>query len=348
MAGAALLREIGEIPETLAAVLAAAPPQVAELWAPAAPAGGGTLWIVGNGTSLHAALGAEALHRRHAPAAGPRVVAAAAHGFLRHPPRLGPGDLVLGLSVSGESGDVLAVERAVRGTAPFVGLTNAPDSTLARTAALTLGLHAGVAQVPSTTKTYVASLAVLYLVVLALLDRQAAAPPEVRAGLDGLPAAARRVLARVAAPADRLAGDLAGARRCLVYGAGPLYPLALELALKCKEVAVLHAEAVETGEMLHGAMAVVDGDTRVVGLVGAPDSGAGARVARFAAALGGPPVLTIGPAGASLDTGEPLNEWLAPFLACIPGYLLARSAALARGVDPDMPDWYELYLHLTR
>ncbi len=304
--------------------------------------------VIGNGTSLHSALAAAALHRRLADAGDPTVVALPAGEFRHYLPALGAGDAVIGISASGEFRDVLAVVEALRGRVPTVGIVHEPGSTLDRTADHVVRSGGGPGGAPVMTKTFVATLAATHLVLGELLG--GARADAVRAGLV---AAAGHVDAAVAAAAPRvpaLADALVAAEHVFVVGSGNAAAAAFEAALKLKEMALVHAEGAESWEMASGAATIVGPATVVVALApGGPGRDATLEMARHAAGWGAR-IVEVGPGERPAIDGAdflPLPadaaEDFAPLTAVAPVALLAFALARRRGHDPDHPGWVERY-----
>ena len=262
---------------------------------------------------------------------------------------LGPETLVVALSQSGETADTLGAVKAARDRgAPVVGITNVVGSALARESTGVLYTHAGPEIGVASSKTFTATLAACYLLALWLGRRRGALPAEDGRkhiqGLLELPRLMERALEKEPEIAE-LAKDLAAYKNFLFLGRGIHYPIALEGALKLKELSYLHAEGYAAGEMKHGPIALIDGtmpvvaltprdssydrmmgtveevrarDGRIIALAHEGDREIGARAWR---------VLTV-PAAAEL---------LSPILMAIPLQLLAYHVAVRLGRDVDQP-----------
>jgi glucosamine--fructose-6-phosphate aminotransferase (isomerizing) len=311
-------------------------------------AGTRRIHVIGNGTSYHSALAAATLHRRHAAADDPTVIALPAGEFRAYLPALGPGDAVVGISASGEFRDVLAVVEALRGQIPTVGIVHVPGSALDRTADHVVRSAGGPSGVPVMTKTFVATLAATHLLLGELLGGERARA--LRAALAG---AADDVAAAVTAAEPRveeLAAELADREHLFVAGSGNATAAAFEAALKLKEMALVHAEAAESWEMASGAATIVGPGSVVIALAPpGPGREATLDVARHARGWGAR-VVEVGPgaepaiAGADhLPLPATAAEDLAPLTAVAPVALLAFALARRRGHDPDHPDWVERY-----
>ncbi|MEO1677410.1 MAG: glutamine--fructose-6-phosphate transaminase (isomerizing) [Pseudomonadota bacterium] len=258
--------------------------------------------------------------------------------------------LALFVSQSGETADTLAALRYSAGkAASLVAIVNVPESSIAREAGLVLPIHAGTEIGVASTKAFTCQLAVLFLLaVKAATDRGELAPDLARAHLDAvqtLPGLISLALARSEDVAD-VARDLAKARDILFLGRGAMFPMAMEGALKLKEISYIHAEGYASGELKHGPIALVDAAVPVV--VMAPrDALFDKTVSNMqeVMARGGRVLLVSDTAGIE-DAGT--GVWrtlampavapaLAPLLYAIPAQLLAYHTAVAKGTDVDQP-----------
>jgi len=254
------------------------------------------------------------------------------------PPRL-TGALVIGISQSGESPDIVAVaEEARRQNAPTLAITNFADSPLARAAEHVILQHAGEEQTIAATKTYTTQLGALALLSAALAEDRAR-----RAELDAVPDAIARTLA-LSDAAEYAAARWAIATTMLIIGRGYNYATAFEIALKLKELAYVTAEPFSSADFMHGPIAVIQGGYPV--LIVAPRgrvAGDLLEVARQLKARGADLVVISDVADALALSRAPLAlpvslaEWLSPLVAVVPGQLLAYHLTSAKGYDPDHP-----------
>ena len=220
--------------------------------------------LTGCGTSWHAALVGEYLIE--ALARLPVEVEYASE-FRYRDPILAPGTLVGGISQSGETADTLAaVREAGRLGAPTFGVVNVVGSTIARETRAGIYTHAGPEIGVASTKAFVAQVVSLALLGLMIARRRGMGREEGRAfvrALDRLPALIEEVLA-TEDHIRRVAEEFAPARNFLYLGRGPNFPIALEGALKLKEISYIHAEGYPAAEMKHGPIALIDEDMPVV------------------------------------------------------------------------------------
>lgn len=267
--------------------------------------------------------------------------------FRYREPPVGPGTLALFVSQSGETADTLAALRYMRGKADVIaGLVNVPESSIARESDVVLPIHAGPEISVASTKAFTCQLTVLLMLALkAAQDRGQKLPEGMPADLRALPGLIHQSLASEAqiAAASR---DLAGARDIIFLGRGALYPLALEGALKLKELSYIHAEGYASGELKHGPIALIDDSVPVI--VMAPRDALFEKTIsnmQEVMARGGRVILVTDAEGAreaSEGTAEVITmpqvpDALAPILYAIPAQQIAYFTAIAKGTDVDQP-----------
>lgn len=258
--------------------------------------------------------------------------------IYRTPPRLREA-LVLGISQSGQSPDIVAVvEEGHRQGALTVAVTNTPDSPLGDAAEHVLALGAGKEKAVAATKTYTAQLGALALLAAHLADDQ-----ERLAELSRLPSAVEETLTleeAIAAAAQRYAH----ATQCVVLGRGYNYATAFEIALKLKELTYVVAEPYSSADFRHGPVALVERGFPVVAV--APHGAVyedvlsliqelAERDAELSIVSDRKEALEL--ARVPLRLPAPVPEWLSPFVCVVPGQLLALHVTLAKGYDPDHP-----------
>ena len=302
--------------------------------------------LVACGTSYHAALVGRFLIER---LAGISAEVDLGSEFRYRDAVLGPETLVVALSQSGETADTLGAVKAARDKgAPIVGITNVVGSALARESTGLLYTHAGPEIGVASSKTFTATLTACYLLALWLGRRRGAIPAEDGRkhiqGLLELPRLLERVLEGEPAIAE-LARDLAGYKNFLFLGRGLHYPMALEGALKLKELSYLHAEGYAAGEMKHGPIALIDDGMPVVAL--APRDGSYDRmmgtIEEVRAREGRVIALAyegdreIGARVSRVLTVPVSAELLSPIIMAVPLQLLAYHLAVRLGRDVDQP-----------
>jgi glucosamine--fructose-6-phosphate aminotransferase (isomerizing) len=270
--------------------------------------------------------------------------------FRYRDPVLEEGGLALFISQSGETADTLAALRHAKKAGQKIAVVvNVPTSTMAREADLLLPTHAGPEIGVASTKAFSCQLAVLAALAahLAVVKGRLTREEEI-AIVDHLteaPAALNAALAHddeIAA----MAHLIAPARDVLYLGRGPDYPLALEGALKLKEISYIHAEGYAAGEMKHGPIALIDENVPII--VIAPSGPLFEKTVsnmQESQARGGKIVLISDAAGLAeagdncLATIEmpKVHPLIAPLVYAVPVQLLAYHVAVAKGTDVDQP-----------
>ncbi len=303
--------------------------------------------VVACGTSYHAGLiGRYAIEEW---ARVPVEVDIASEYRYRNPV-VGPGDLVVGISQSGETADTLAAMRTARGRgATVLALTNIMGSQATREADGVLYTRAGLEIGVAATKTFVSQVAAMYLLALRLAELRSTLEPDALTDLVSavkrLPHLIADLLEHGVDSARRIADETYGADFFLYLGRHVGLPVALEGALKLKEISYIATDAYAAGEMKHGPIALLDESTPVV--VVATDSPVLEKVISNIQEVRarGARVLAIASEG-NAEIGQhvdeviwvPRTEWmLAPLLAVIPLQLLAYFIARRRGLNVDQP-----------
>ncbi|RMH60859.1 MAG: glutamine--fructose-6-phosphate transaminase (isomerizing) [Zetaproteobacteria bacterium] len=304
--------------------------------------------MVACGTSYHAALTARYWIERYLQV--PVEVDIASEYRYRNPV-IGANTLLVTLSQSGETADTLEVLRMFKRQTPdnpTLALCNVASSSLARESDGLIELFAGPEIGVASTKAYMAQLAVLALFTLMLSKRAGALSGEdVSRHVRGLERVVHGMEAQLADTADidratRLFADVHGA---LYLGRGPCFPMALEGALKLKEISYLHAEGYAAGEMKHGPIALIDSTLPVI--VIAPHEyqldkvvsnlhEVQARGARVILIVDTPDADWAREAEARITI--PQGDYFStPLLVCIPLQMLAYKVACMFGTDVDQP-----------
>ena len=262
---------------------------------------------------------------------------------------VGPGTLAIFVSQSGETADTLAALRHVTERARTLSVVNVQESSIARESDVVLPIHAGPEIGVASTKAFTCQLfALLVLALRAGSDRKrldADALAEHLRALQTLPGLVAQALGR-SGQIEETARALAEYRDILFLGRGAMYPLAMEGALKLKEISYIHAEGHSSGELKHGPIALIDQSVPVI--VMAP------RTVLFdktvsnmqeVLARGGRIVLITDRTGGRTE-GDGLwrviempeaPELMAPILYAVPAQLLAYHTAVAKGTDVDQP-----------
>ena len=282
--------------------------------------------------------------------AGLPVEVDVASEFRYREPPITPGTAALFVSQSGETADTLAALRYCRDKADHIfSVVNVPNSSIARESDLALPIHAGVEIGVASTKAFTCQLNVLLLLALKAAEARGRLTPQARdeilTGLRALPGTFNAALDRDGDVA-KVAAKLAEARDILFLGRGLMYPLALEGALKLKEISYIHAEAYASGELKHGPIALIDKHVPVV--VMAPKDALFEKTVsnmQEVMARGGKVCLITDAEGAAIAGQDvwrviqmpSVPDVLAPILYALPAQLLAYHTAIAKGTDVDQP-----------
>jgi glucosamine--fructose-6-phosphate aminotransferase (isomerizing) len=303
--------------------------------------------ILACGTSLHAGMIARYAIERWARVP---VEVEVASEFRYRDPVLPDGTLVVGITQSGETADTLAAMRlASTEGATVVAVTNVDGSQATRDADAALLTRAGIEIGVAATKTFVAQVAALYLLGLKLAAvRGTLAPSELArlgAELQRMPQLIDQAVQRNARPAAWLGEQLSGSELFMFLGRDIASPVAMEGALKLKEITYLPADAYAAGEMKHGPIALIGEDTPVVvAATGSPLHDKLASNIEEVAARGARVIAIVddeqSAAGrlAAHRLTVPAVDWLlSPLLAVVPMQLLAYELAVARGLNVDQP-----------
>ena len=269
--------------------------------------------------------------------------------FRYREPPLSPNSWALFISQSGETADTLAALRyAKEKVAKVVAVVNVPSSSIARESDLALPIMAGVEVGVASTKAFTCQLTTLALLALkAALDRGRLTPADLQkhltdlAALPGLMNHAMGLSADIAAIAE----ELAEAQDVLFLGRGAMFPLALEGALKLKEISYIHAEGYASGELKHGPIALISPQVPVIVLAPRDPlfektvSNMQEVMARHGKVLLISDARGVREAGMGCWKTLTLPECgvFAPILYAVPAQLLAYHTATAKGTDVDQP-----------
>ena len=305
------------------------------------------LQVVACGTAYLAGLTAKYLFER---LAGLPVDVEIASEFRYREPAVTPGTLALAISQSGETADTLAALRWCKAQGlSTAAVVNAHHSSMAREADVLWPTHAGPEIGVASTKAFTAQIAALTALAVAAAFQRGRIDAAEEARLIGLLLEAPRLIAQALQHEDEviaLAGDLSRARDVLYLGRGVLFPMALEGALKLKELSYIHAEGYAAGELKHGPIALVDEHMPVV--VAAPSGELLEKTLsnlQEVAARGGSPIILISdaaglesaPAATRTVTAPACAPLLLPLVYAVPIQLLAYHVAVAKGTDVDQP-----------
>ena len=278
----------------------------------------------------------------------PTEVDVASEFRYREPP-IPARTLTVFLSQSGETADTLAALRYCKERSQVLAITNVPTSSIAREADLNLAIHAGAEIGVASTKAFTCKLTVLATLALkAAVDRGEMTQDTLAQHVDDLrrlPAMLNQALA-LANDSATAAHEIAEAQDVLFLGRGQMYPIALEGALKMKEISYIHAEGYASGELKHGPIALIDKSVPVVVL--APSDALFDKTVsnmQEVMARDGKVVLVTDPKGAEIASDgtwktivmPQFPEFLTPILYAVPAQHLAYYTAIEKGTDVDQP-----------
>src|SRR6478735_6082979 len=277
-----------------------------------------------------------------------------AHEFRYRDPVIGPDTLVVSISQSGETMDTLmAVKYARERGAKTLSICNTQGATIPRESDAIVYTHAGPEVAVASTKAFVAQITALYLLALhvsrvrgSLSESQAALQV---LELEAIPDKISRILEGEQSRIEQFAHWMADTRSVLFLGRHVGYPIALEGALKLKEISYIHAEGFAAGELKHGPIALIEAGQPVFVIVPSPRESAelhkkvvsnieeirarGARVIAIAEE-GDAAVLPHADEVLRIPLAGPLFE---PLLAVVPLHIFAMGLATAKGLDVDQP-----------
>ncbi len=301
--------------------------------------------ITACGTSWHAALGGEYMLETYARIP---VEVEYASEFRYRRPLLNSEDLVIVVSQSGETADTLAALNEAQAQGAYVmGICNAVGSTIARATDFGVYTHAGPEIGVASTKAYTAQLGAMALLTLRFGRLHHLTPEraiQIAQGIEKLPEQIERVLESNESIRE-IAEAMAEAPNCLYLGRGFNFPLALEGALKMKEIAYIHAEGYPAAEMKHGPIALIDKGMPVI-FIATQDRIYDKVVSNIEQVRArGAFVIAIATQGDSsiyryadrVIEIPPAMDLLTPIVAAVPLQLLAYHCAVTRGCDVDKP-----------
>ncbi|HED4421399.1 TPA: glutamine--fructose-6-phosphate transaminase (isomerizing) [Pasteurella multocida] len=261
-----------------------------------------------------------------------------------------PKSLLITLSQSGETADTLAALRLAKekGYMGAMTICNVAGSSLVRESDLAFMTRAGVEIGVASTKAFTTQLATLLMLVIAIGkvagNISLSQEEELVKALQSLPAEIEKALA-FNQQIESLAQDFADKHHALFLGRGEYYPIAMEGALKLKEISYIHAEAYAAGELKHGPLALIDADMPVIVVAPTNDllekvksnieevRSRGGQLYVFADKEAG----FTETEGMKIMTMPKVNEVIAPIFYTIPMQLLAYHVALIKGTDVDQP-----------
>lgn len=270
--------------------------------------------------------------------------------FRYRDPVISPGTMAILVSQSGETADTLAALRHVKGNvAKLISVVNVPTSSIARESDLALMIHAGVEVGVASTKAFTCQLTTLAVLALKAAEESGRlAPAEVTSYIDSLRAVPGLMShsLQLSEAISEIAESLSDARDVIFLGRGTMYPIALEGALKLKEISYIHAEGYASGELKHGPIALIDAHVPVIvfaprdALFDKTVSNMQEVMARHGKVLLLSDAQGVAKAGQgcwkTLILPSVAPQW-APILYSVPAQLLAYHTAVAKGTDVDQP-----------
>jgi glucosamine--fructose-6-phosphate aminotransferase (isomerizing) len=270
--------------------------------------------------------------------------------FRYRKPALQSDSLVIAMSQSGETADTLAALRYCQAKGmKSAAVVNATESTMAREVDVVWPIHCGPEIGVASTKAFTAQVCVLTALAIAAARARGCIDEAEERRMVHVLLEAPRLIAESIKLEDavrKVGAEVAKARDVLYLGRGPMYPLALEGALKLKEISYIHAEGYAAGELKHGPIALVDEDTPIVIL--APSDSYFEKSAsnmNEVMARGGQVIFITDPEGAKnapagarvVVTAPPCDPLIAPLVYAPPIQLLAYHVAVQKGADVDQP-----------
>jgi glucosamine--fructose-6-phosphate aminotransferase (isomerizing) len=329
------LKEINEQSRTITGALAANPQKLGEF--AGMISGAKHVYLTGSGTSSHAAMVGKQLFSKYAKIKSDVIISSEFQYALD---MIDSSSILIAISQSGESADVLqSIKNAKQRGAKILSIVNVSTSSLARASDLFLEVGCGPEIGVAATKSFTAQLAVLYSVAGQLSASSSSGNKEIFQGED-IASAVGKALALYPSVA-RVAEALSTVNDIYLLGRFLHYPIALEGALKLKELVYVHAEGIAAGELKHGPLALMDKGTLVV-LINPTDntfmdtlSNAHEMKARGATIV-----------GVSDQNNELYDYWIQlpkvqdafyPLVEVIPLQILAYCMAVGKKVDPDYP-----------
>ncbi len=302
----------------------------------------GLLYIIGSGTSYHAALSFQYALLKLSDL---NVSAIPASEFPKWLPSNVKKSIVIAVSQSGESVDVInSVKDAKDRGMIIVGVTNNISSTLSKVSDIVVPLYAGEEKAVAATKSYVSQLGALFFLALELANVRGFLKhyKEMEEELFKIPDLMKETLKINENFARELASHLKESKGFFILGSGALYPSALEAALKLKETCNMIAEGYAMREFLHGPMQLIGSDTPILMLINTPDELM--QGDQMAAKFKNFNVFIVSVGVSKLNNSDfhfqvpKVTEIFMPALIILPIQLFAFYLSIERGLNPDRPE----------
>ncbi|MEM1959879.1 MAG: glutamine--fructose-6-phosphate transaminase (isomerizing) [Candidatus Nitrosocaldus sp.] len=297
--------------------------------------------VTGSGSSYHAALIAKHLFSKLCMLSCDAIVASEfiysidAYAYANNASK----PLLIAISQSGETADVLNAVRIARGkNFKIASIVNAPLSTLARASDTYLSINAGPEIGVAATKSFTAQMALLYRISIEVARGKGMSPPALDIGSSNL--YVERILGAEAYISD-VAESIKNVNSIYIIAKGIHHAIALEGALKLKELAYVHAEGIHAGELKHGPLALIDGKSIVIALNPMDDTYGEMLTSIHEAKARGACIIGVSDSRCSMydfTLAIPrVDRLLYPLYEVIPLQLLAYHMALKRNCNPDYP-----------
>ncbi len=340
-----MLKEIHEQPYALASTLSGVVDAVSE--ASRVLARSGRVLLLGAGTSYHATLIAALLLRRYADLWAEAIVASESRWWLS---TLSQGDIVIGVSQSGETIDTLkGIREAKERGALTIAVTNVMESTMTREADMSIYIRAGPEIGVAATKTFTSQIALLSYLAIKTGELRGVLKPsianEVYNALRETPSIVAKILKNEEERASVLADKMRTKNNAYYLGRGLGLPIAMEGALKMKEIAYVHAEAYPAGESKHGPIALIEEGFPVIFVVLSKDEEELIKSNIEEMKARGAYAILVSPSNAEEASSladfcfvMPVQHEVASAVSyVVPLQLLAYYTAIKKGLDPDKP-----------
>jgi len=289
------------------------------------------VYLTGSGTSYNASLVAKYLLSKYAKIKSESIISSE---LQFSPDSLEPNSIVIAISQSGESADVLeAVNIAKKNNCKIISIINSMTSTLSRESDIVIGMNCGPEIGVAATKSFTSQLIILYKIIQELNG-------EVEINFDEISSSISKILEEHN-NIKKIANEIKEISDIYVLGRGIHYPIAIESALKIKELTYIHAEGIAGGELKHGPLALMD--TNVFVIIINPEDSTYQDTLTSAREIKARGAKIIGISDKESDTYDYLikipktNELTYPISETIPIQLLSYYCALEKNTDPDYP-----------
>jgi glucosamine--fructose-6-phosphate aminotransferase (isomerizing) len=327
-----MLAEIKEQPQTLRATIESVfkqSDQVRGIFGGQLRRARSSIYLIGCGTSYHAAIAGKYALRVSADISSSAYPASEFRDFESRK----KGDIIIAISQSGETGDVLtAVEKGLEDNCKIVSITNEEKSRLAKLSEIAIVTKAGRELAVPMTKTYTALLAGIFAVAEAIGTKQQRISP-----LQNIPRVAEETIRASEPKIRRLLEQRKAEGPIFLVGRGPNYATALEASLKLKEAALVHAEGFQSPEFRHGPKALLEAGTSLIAFTNSNRlDDTTSRLLEETRSTGTSIVSVGDKAGSTIETPQTPYH-LTPITNIMPLQMLAVYVAVQKGVNPDNP-----------